>query len=135
MGGTVRRGLVVVAAVLAGLGTWLGSPLGQWGGFGSAAAEELNVENLPKDAKAYRAQVDQIIAKVDALIGKNKDNTKALAAVLDLMQTRDNVLREIYKIENQPEGSKWTAEQMRNSVDAMLKLLKNHYEKVAAQAG
>jgi hypothetical protein len=51
--------------------------------------------------------------------------------VADLMMTRDNVAREIYKVQNKPDGSKWGAE-MRESVDDMLKLLAVQYEKATS---
>lgn len=136
MGGMNVRKLVVVGVALGVLAAWPGAFPGPFGGPGVAvAADALNIENLPKDPKAFRAQVTQIIGKVDGLIAKLKDNKEAEAALMDLMQTRDNVLREVSKVENTPDGSKWTADQMVNSVGAMLKLLKNHYDKAAEKAG
>jgi hypothetical protein len=36
---------------------------------------------------------------------------------LDLIQTRDTVLRELLKVENQPPGSKWSKKEARESVE------------------
>lgn len=95
------------------------------------AAESLNIAGLPKEPRAYRVQVEQSLKRVDSLIErlKGKDDVKGL--VLDLEQTRDNILREISKIETAPGDAKWTAQEMRDSVDAMLKLLKEQYDKAA----
>lgn len=101
-----------------------------WLSVGAAFADELKVENLPADPKAFRVQVDQIIRKVDGLIDKLKDKGFS-PALLDLMQTRDNIMREIYKVENAPDGSKWMSKEARASVDAMLRLLKEQYEKAS----
>jgi hypothetical protein len=97
---------------------------------GAAVADELKVENLPADPKGYRTHVEQIISKVDALIGKLK-NQGPSPALQDLIQTRDNILREVPKVENAPDGAKWTSKEARESVDAMLRLLKQQYEKAA----
>jgi hypothetical protein len=129
----VRR-LIVTGLVVGALAAWPAGMGGPTAGV-AAAAEAFSVDNLPKDPKAYRAQVDKIIGTVDGLIAKLKGNKQAEAALLDLMQTRDNILREIYKVENQPDGAKWTAAQMQDSVTAMLRLLKSHYEKAAEKAG
>jgi hypothetical protein len=67
---------------------------------------------------------------VDALIGK-LNGKGASPALLDLIQTRDNVLRELPKVESAPDGAKWTAKDARESVDAMLRLLKQQYEKMS----
>lgn len=99
-----------------------------------AAAESFNVDNLPKDAKEFRRSVDQIIKRVDGLLNKLKDKPDALTALMDLMQTRDNILREIEKLDSK-DGSKWTAGEARESVELMLKLLKAQYEKAAGLAG
>lgn len=99
-------------------------------GVSASWADSLNVEGLPKDVAAYKGKVDEIIAKVDQLIGKLKGDQSKFATVSDLMMTRDNVMRELYKVQNKPEGSKWGAE-MRDSVDDMLKLLATQYEKAS----
>lgn len=99
------------------------------------AAESLKLEGLAKDPKQFRTQVDQILAKVDGMIEKLKQDPKALALVLDLMQTRDNILREIPKIDAAPGDAKWTAQEMRESVQAMLMLLKEQYDKAVELAG
>lgn len=116
---------------------WLGGVVGQFGitGIALAASASLNVEDLPKDPRAYRVQVEQILIKANSMIDKLKGNQSALAAVLDLIQTRDNILREILKMEVTPDGSKWTLDEGRASVDAMLKLLKDQYDKAAGMAG
>jgi len=98
------------------------------------AAESLNIDGLPKDAKAYRVQVDQILTKVDGVIIKLKDNANAQAVVLDLEQTRDNILREIPKMDMAPGDAKWGSQEMRDSVHAMLKLMKEQYDKASALA-
>lgn len=106
------------------------------GGVGVApASDTLTIDGLPKDPRAYRTQVALIIKKADALIEKLKSKPEARTAVLDIMQTRDNILREISKVENRPDGAKWFDQEMRDSVDAMLKLLKSQYDKAAEAAG
>lgn len=99
-----------------------------------AAADTISVDNLPKDAKEFRRSVDQIIKRVDSLLSKLKDKPDALTAWMDLVQTRDNILREIEKLDSK-DGSKWTASEARESVELMLKLLKAQYEKAAGLAG
>ncbi len=98
------------------------------------AVDTINVEHLPKDPKDFRKHVDQIIGKVDGLVQKLKGNKNAESIVMDLLQTRDNVLREIPKVEGTPDGAKWLVKDMRESVEAMLKLLKVQYEKAAGMA-
>jgi len=115
------------------LSLWLAGTAVRMGGADLAlAAEELKVEGLPSDAKGFRAQIEQIISRVDRLIEKLKGNSEASAMVLDLIQTRDNVLRELPKVETQPAGSKWTEKEARESVDWMLRLLKAQYDKAAS---
>ena len=115
------------------LSLWLAGTAVRMGGADLAlAAEELKVEGLPSDAKGFRAQIEQIISRVDRLIEKLKGNSEASAMVLDLIQTRDNVLRELPKVETQPAGSKWTEKEARDSVDWMLRLLKAQYDKAAS---
>lgn len=129
--GTMHVGKLVLAL---GAIAWL--QVGSWGPVGlpgtgavAMAAESISVDGLPKEPKAFRNQVDQILKKVDGLIAKLKGKAEAKAIVLDLIQTRDNVLREIPKVESTPDGSKWSQEEGRASVEAMLKLLKDQYEK------
>ena len=123
-------------AMLAAFGVlslWLAGTAVRMGGADLAlVAEELKVEGLPSDAKGFRAQIEQIISRVDRLIEKLKGNSEASAMVLDLIQTRDNVLRELPKVETQPAGSKWTEKEARESVDWMLRLLKAQYDKAAS---
>jgi hypothetical protein len=113
----------VVLAVLVASAVWMGATI-SW-------ADSLNVEGLPKDPAAYKTKVDEILAKVDQVIGKMKGDQKNFAVVADLMMTRDNVMREISKVQSKPEGSKWGPE-MRESVDDMLKLLAVQYEKATS---
>ncbi|MDE3244397.1 MAG: hypothetical protein KGO52_16985 [Nitrospirota bacterium] len=133
-----RRVMLAVAA-FGWFSCWLGGVAGWLGPSGvpgiAIAAESLNIEGLSKDPKAYRAQVEQILKKVDGLIEKLKGHQSAHALVLDLEQTRDNILREIPKMEVAPGDAKWGAQEMRDSVQAMLKLLKDQYEKAAGMAG
>ena len=98
------------------------------------AADALKTDGLPSDTRQFRAAVDQLIAKVDGVIAKLKGTPGAQGMVLDLMQTRDNVLREISKIDGAPGDAKWTAKEMRESVESMLKLMKEQYDK-ATTAG
>jgi hypothetical protein len=123
--------IIVIVAVFGWLYAWPDGLVGQRAPGVAVAAESLNVEGLPKDPKAFRAQVDQIIGKVDALLAKLKSNPKATPMVLDLMQTRDNILREILKMEVTPDGAKWTLADGRASIEAMLRLLKEQYDKAA----
>lgn len=109
--------------------------VGALSGWGVAlAADSLNVDGLPKDSRAFLVQVDQIISKVDSLLAKLKSNPKATPMVLDLMQTRDNIKREILKMQVTPDGAKWTLADGRASVEAMLKLLKDQYDKAAGMS-
>jgi len=125
------RMIIVIVAVFGWLHAWPDG-LVRLGALSVAvAAESFNVDGLPKDPRAFRAQVDQIIGKVDALLAKLKSNPKATPMVLDLMQTRDNIRREILKMEVTPDGAKWTLADGRASVEAMLKLLKEQYDKAA----
>ncbi len=112
------QGAVVVGGLL-----WLSTAV-TW-------ADSITVDGLPKDPAAYKTKVDEIVGKVDQLIGKIKGDPKKFALVSDLMMTRDNVMREIFKVQNKPDGSKWGAE-MRESVDDMLKLLAVQYEKAGS---
>lgn len=98
------------------------------------AAESLNIDSLPKDAKAYRVQVDQLLNKVDGVILKLQGTASAQAVVLDLEQTRDNILREIPKMKVAPGDAKWGTQEMRDSVQAMLKLMKEQYDKANSVA-
>jgi hypothetical protein len=124
---------VATLAAFGVLSLWLaGMTAGRGDAALALAAEELKVEGLPGDAKGFHSQVQQIISKVDRLIEKLKGNPDASTMALDLIQTRDNVLRELPKIENQPVGSKWTEKEARESVDWMLRLLKTQYEKAAS---
>lgn len=136
MGWMSIRMLALVLTPFGFAQVWLGGSVGQPGAPGIALAAEasLNVEGLSRDPKAFRSQVDQIIRHVDSLLQKLKENQKARGAVLDLMQTRDNVLREIGKVENTPDGAKWKSGEARESVELMLRLLKTQYEKAAQSA-
>ena len=108
-------------------------PLGMWEPPTVAlAADTLNVDNLPNEPGQLKAQVEKIVAKVDGLVGKLKGNPAAQALVLDLMQTRDNLMRELPKVDSSPGDAKWKAKEMRHSVENMLRLLKDQYEKAAA---
>lgn len=123
-------------SALVALGVWslglVGATVPVGGPHLALAADELKVEGLPGDAKGFRAQIEQIIGRVDRLIEKLKGNPNASTMVLDLIQTRDTVLRELPKVEHQPAGSKWTEKDARESVDSMLRLLKAQYDKAAS---
>lgn len=123
-------------SALVALGVWslglVGATVPVGGPHHALAADELKVEGLPGDAKGFRAQIEQIISRVDRLIEKLKGNPNASTMVLDLIQTRDTVLRELPKVEHQPAGSKWTEKDARESVDSMLRLLKAQYDKAAS---
>lgn len=135
MGRMNMKSALVISAAFGLLSVWPGGPVAQPGIPGAALAAELNVEGLPKEPKAFRAQVEQILGKVDSLVAKLKGNASALPVVLDLLQTRDNILREILKMEVTPEGAKWTLAEGRASVEAMLRLLAEQYEKASTMAG
>jgi hypothetical protein len=98
----------------------------------TAVAQELKVDGLPTEPQAFKTHVQQILSKADAMIKKLKDKEEARAVVLDLIQTRDNVLRELLKAEARPDGAKWTNKEGRESIEAMLRLLKAQYEKAAS---
>jgi hypothetical protein len=132
-----RLGPQMVATLAASgvMSLWLtGTTVRLGGPVLALAAEELKVEGLPSDAKGFRAQIEPIISKVDKLINKLKGNPNASTMVLDLIQTRDTVLRELPKVENQPAGSKWSEKDARESVEWMLRLLKAQYDKAASSA-
>lgn len=125
---------MVLAAV--GLAVWLGGPAmpGSFGQPDALAAESLNVEGLPENPTAYRESVKQILDRVDRLIDKLKEDQSKEVLALELIQARDNVYQEAYKIDHFPEGASWTAEEARANTDAMLKNLKSEYEKAAESA-
>jgi len=120
-------GVAVVACCL----VFMGLVAGPVAPTGLAYAAELNVDNLPGDPKAFRAQVDQIVGRVSSIIEKAKDSKGTDPALLDLIQTRDNILREVPKVEHTPDGAKWTAKEAQASVQSMLKLLKTQLDKVS----
>ena len=122
----VLLGATSVGCLMAGLGDIYGSR----GTSGIAlAADVLKIDGLSNDAKQFRTQVEQLVNKTDALITKLKADPAQQAVVLDLMQTRDDILRELPKIDSAPGDAKWTAKDMRESVESKLKLLKNQYDK------
>ena len=98
------------------------------------AAEVLKIDGLSSDPKQFRIQVDQLISKTDTLIAKLRANPNNQAIILDLLQTRDDILREIPKIDSAPGDAKWTAREMIESVQSKLKLLKDQYDKAAGSA-
>lgn len=127
--------MVATLAAFGIMSLWLTGTIVRMGGPDLAlAAEELKVEGLPSDPKSFRREVEQIISRVDKLIDRLKGNPTVSTMVLDLIQTRDSVLRELPKVENQPVGSKWSAKEARESVDWMLRLLKAQYDKAAGSA-
>lgn len=133
---TIVRMSLSVGIMLGGLLVWLGNVPGSDRSSGIVlAADGLKIDGLSNDPRQFRAQVDQILARVDSLIKKLKGTPTAQAIALDLMQTRDNILREIVKMEGTPGDAKWTAQEMRESVQAMLKLLKEQYDKAAGADG
>jgi hypothetical protein len=124
---------IATLAACSVLSFWLTGPTMRTGGPHLAlAAEEWTVDNLAHNPKLFRGQVEQIISRVDRLIDTLKGNPGASTMVLDLIQTRDNVLRELPKVDNQPAGSKWSEKEARESVEWMLRLLKAQYDKAAS---
>ena len=97
----------------------------------ASAAESLAVDSLPNDARQFRFQVEKIISKVDALIDQLRDKPNSRATILDLLQTRDDILREIPKLDSAPGDAKWSQKEMRESVQDKLRLLKGQYDKAA----
>jgi hypothetical protein len=127
--------MVATLAAFSVMSLWLTDTTVRMGGPDLAlAAEELKVEGLPSDPKSFRREVEQIISRVDKLINMLKGNPTMSTMVLDLIQTRDTVLRELPKVENQPAGSKWSEKEARESVEWMLRLLKAQYDKAASPA-
>jgi outer membrane murein-binding lipoprotein Lpp len=123
--------MVLVGMMCAG---WIASGLGdihgpRWMSGVAVAADALKIDSLSSDPKQLRIQVDQLISKTDNLIAKLKTDPNNQAIVLDLLQTRDDILREIPKIDSAPGDAKWTAQEMRDSVLSKLKLLKRQYDK------
>jgi hypothetical protein len=98
------------------------------------AADVMKIDGLSSDPKQFRAQVEQLVNKTDTLIAKLKANPTHQAVVLDLMQTRDDILRELPKIDSAPGDAKWTAKEMHESVQSKLKLLKDQYDKAVGLA-
>lgn len=129
--------LVLSAGIMfSSLLIWPGDMPGLDRGLGIArAADGLKIDGLSNDPRQFRAQVDQILVKADGLIKKLKGNTTAQATVLDLLQTRDNILREIVKMDGKPGDARWAEQEMKDSVQAMLKLLKEQYDKAAGTTG
>jgi hypothetical protein len=93
------------------------------------AADTLKLDGLPDDPRQFRAAVDQVIKKVDTLIEQLRAKPGGQAIVLDLLQTRDDILRELPKIDGAPGDAKWTQKEMRESVQDKLRLLKGQYDK------
>jgi hypothetical protein len=109
-----------------------GDLIGSHGMSGVAfAADAMKIDGLSNDPKQFRAQVEQLINKTDALIAKLKTNPAFQTAVLDLLQTRDDILRELPKIDSVPGEAKWTPKEMRESVESKLKLLKDQYDRAS----
>jgi hypothetical protein len=95
----------------------------------TVAADSLKVEGLPDETRQFRAAVESIIKKVDTLIEQLRGKPENQAIVLDLLQTRDDIMREIPKLDGAPGDAKWNPKEMRESVQGKLMLLKNQYEK------
>jgi hypothetical protein len=105
----------------------------QW--IATVAAESLKVDGLPDEPRQFRASVDSIIKKVDALIEQLRGKPTSQAILLDLLQTRDDIIRELPKLDGAPGDAKWNQKEMRESVQGKLMLLRNQYEKAQASAG
>lgn len=127
----VLLGLLCAGYIVSGLGDLIGSH----GISGVAfAADVLKIDGLSSDPKQFRTHIDQLISKTDSLIAKLRANPDNKAIVLDLLQTRDDILREIPKINSAPGDARWTAPEMIESVQSKLKLLKDQYDKAAGSA-
>lgn len=127
----VSLGVLSLSCLLFGLGDIRGFR----GMSGNAlAADVLKIDGLSNDPKQFRIQVNQLISKTDSLITKLRANPNNQAIVMDLLQTRDDILREIPKIDSAPGDAKWTAREMMESVQSKLKLLKDQYDKAAGAA-
>ena len=98
------------------------------------AADLLKIDGLSSDPKQFRIQVDQLISKTDSLVIRLRANPSNQAIILDLLQTRDDILRELPKIDSAPGDAKWTSREMMESVQSKLKLLKEQYDKAAGLA-
>lgn len=116
------RGLMVRMVLLLAMGVC---------GLGAIAfaAEALKIDGLSHDPKQFRVQVEQLVNKTDGLIAKLRGNPEFQALVLDLLQTRDDILRELPKIDSAPGEAKWTGKEMMESVRSKLNLLKQLYDK------
>lgn len=101
----------------------------------ASAAESLTVDSLPNDARQFRAQVEKIIGKVDTLIEQLRNTPNSRVIILDLIQTRDDILREVPKMDSAPGDAKWSQKEMRESVQDKLRLLKGQYDKAAGLEG
>lgn len=98
------------------------------------AVEALKIDGLSHDPRQFRVQVEQLVTKTDGLIAKLRGNPEFQALVLDLLQTRDDILRELPKIDSAPGEAKWTGKEMMESVQSKLNLLKQLYDKGAGLA-
>lgn len=101
----------------------------------ATAADSLAVDGLPSDTRQFRAQVEKILSKVDALIEQLRDRPNSQAIILDLLQTRDDILREVPKMDSAPGDAKWSQKEMRESVQDKLRLLKVQYDKATGLEG
>jgi hypothetical protein len=99
-----------------------------------AFAADIDVENLPKDPAGFRSHVEKIVGQADELLQKLKTNPAAERSYQALAQARDFVMREMPKVQNAPDGAKWTADEARTSVEEGLKLLKDQYDKASSSA-
>lgn len=128
------RKVTVIGTTVLGVALWASGPAIIPGGIQPVWAEDtLDVENIPDDPKALRVKVEKTVGKVDGLINKLKSDPEKAHLVMDLQMTRDNLMRELPKVESGPNGSKWLASDMKESVTSMMKLLALQYEK--AQGG
>lgn len=99
------------------------------------ASAEIDLDGLSDNPKQFRAQVEQLVASADAMMTKLQNKTEHEALVLDLQQTRDDILRELPKVESKPGEAQWTTEEMVESVKSKLRLLKDQYEKASEAEG
>lgn len=124
----VLLGLLCAGYIVSGLGDHNDSYGMSRVGF---AADALKIDELSSGPKEFHTQVDQLISKTESLIAKLGANPNNQAIALDLLQIRDDSLREIPKIDSAPGDAKWTARVMIESVQSKLKLLKDQYDKAA----
>lgn len=83
----------------------------------ATAADMLTVGVPTHDPRQFRVHVEQIVSKLDALIEQLRGRPNSRAIILDLLQTRDALLREVPNIDSALGDAKWNQKEMPESVE------------------